>query len=172
MSFKEVQSLDADNAIALGGVNRKTGKKNATSAEGYFLGTRKVESKKSRDGYANLHFLQTPSGNLGVWGKTDMDRKLSTVTPGTMIRISHTGMQATPNGEMYKFKVEVDADNTIEVTTLTAGAANEDFTEGSTEETETYSDDSEDEDAAQAAALLVAERKAKVQAVINKNKTK
>lgn len=124
MAFKEVQSLDADFTTPLGGVNKKTGKKNPTKAEGFYLGARKVESRKAKNGFSYIHFLQTPEGNIGVWGKTDLDRKLVAVKPGTMIRITHTGMQATPNGDMYKYKVEADLDNTIEVD-LAASAPSE-----------------------------------------------
>src|SRR5258708_25091801 len=115
MAFEQVLDLDAEITVSLGGSNRKTGKKNPSQVEGYYLGSRKVESKKAKSGFAYIHILQTEKGNLGVWGKTDLDRKLLTVTPGTMIRASHTGMLQTPNGEMYKYKVEIDKDNSIEV---------------------------------------------------------
>lgn len=170
MSFKEISTVDAENTTAIGGTNRKTGKKNPTSAEGYFLGSKKVESKKAKSGYAFLHVLQTPKGNLGVWGKTDMDRKLQAVTPGTMIRITHTGMQATPNGEMYKFKVEVDGENTIEV----AAPANSNYgsDDEGTESTSSYNDNDEEgpsyeaEEATQTATLSALERKAQVDALL------
>lgn len=123
MGFEEIRSLDTDTTTAIGGLNRKTGKKNPSSAEGYFLGTKQVVSPKSKTGYAALHILQTSAGNLGVWGKTDMDRKMQSVAPGTMVRITHSGMQATPNGEMYKFRVEVDPSNTVDVAGLGGGAA-------------------------------------------------
>lgn len=175
MGFKEVSSLDADNAVALGGVNKKTGKKNPTSVEGYYLGKREVESKR---GKSNLHFLQTPKGNLGLWGKTDLDRKLAGVNPGTMIRATHVGMQATPNGEMYKYKVEVDSDNTIEVTMTTSdlsGSA-ESLNDSDDSDTDAYAseaafeDDSEDYVPAPAAAASLAERQAKVRELLSKGK--
>lgn len=194
MGFKEVQTLDADNTVALGGVNRKTNKKNPTSAEGYFLGSRKVESKKSKSGYAYIHFLQTPKGNLGVWGKTDLDRKLLTVTPGTMIRITQSGMVPTPNGDMYKYKVEQDSGNLIDVSGLTAanegggetteGQDDEDsdnggynsFGSGSDEE-EDFEQAELDEEEVEEAPRVVAKasnadaaaRKAKVQALLSKS---
>lgn len=116
MSFKEVQTLDADVTVALGGVNKKTGKANPTQVEGYFLGTRVVESKMARDGTSKIHFLKTGTGNIGLWGKTDLDRKLGQVTKGTMIRITQDGKMNIPGkNAMYKFKVEVDASDTIEV---------------------------------------------------------
>lgn len=182
MAFKEIASLDADNVTPLGGLNRKTGKANPKSKEGYYLGNRKVESKKSKTGFALIHYFQTPKGTEGVWGKTDMDRKLASVTPGTMIRVSFDKMQATPNGEMYKYKVEVDSENTIEVATGSSGSADNYSSASNDDEdggTSSYSAANEEEDeennyeaeeAVQAAALNAAERKAKVQALLNKNK--
>lgn len=187
MGFKEVASLDADFTTAIGGKNKKTGKPNPKSVEGYFLGSRTVESKKGKNGTAKIHFFQTNNGNLGVWGKTDLDRKISTVAPGSMVRVTHTGMQATPNGEMYKYKVEVDADNAIDVSSLAGSEESSDSGGGGyedSEETSSFSsvDDedsgsSEDEEDAQqdAAALAAAakaqsDRKARVQGLLKGKK--
>lgn len=115
MAFKRVQDLDADTCTALGGVDKRTGKKNPTTAEGYYLGHKEVDSPKSKTGKAYLHILQTEDGNLGIWGKTDLDRKMKQVKPGEMIRITQEGKLVTKNGDMYKYQVEVDKDNTIEV---------------------------------------------------------
>lgn len=173
MGFTEVQSLDADNTTAIGGVNKKTGKKNPLTAEGYYLGSRKVESRKAKSGYAYLHILQTPKGNLGVWGKTDMDRKLTTVAPGTMVRITHTGMQATPNGDMYKFKVEVDSSNSIEVGNLgndSFGGVTEDGNEDSYGDNEEVSAEVAGDDYQSEA--LVASRQQHVQGLLDRGKRK
>ena len=115
MGFKDVLDLDADVTVALGGRDKKTGKPNPTKVEGYYLGAKKVESKLARSGYSFIHIFQTPKGNIGVWGKTDLDRKMGNVTPGVMVRVTHTGTTPTPRGEMHKYRVEFDADNSIEV---------------------------------------------------------
>ncbi len=175
MAFKEVTDLGTDNVIALGGFNKKTKKDNATSIEGYFLGSREVPSKLAKSGFAKIHVFQTSKGNVGVWGKTDLDIKLAGVTVGTMVLAKFDKMQATKTGEMYKYKVLVDEDNTIEV----SGAADQHPTTGD-DEVDSYAQDDEadvdteseeDEDAAQAAALAQAERQAKVAALLRKNKT-
>lgn len=176
MAFKQVTDLDAETTVALGGFNKKTRRDNPTSVEGYYLGKRKVDSKKAKSGFCYIYYFQTPKGNVAVWGKTDLDRKMENVTPGVMVRASFSKMLPTPNGEMYKYLVEFDPDNTIEVTTLTAGTSNEDYS--TTDDTTTASDDDAadeeevDEDAAQADALLAAERKAKVEALLKGKKTK
>lgn len=127
-NFKEVSSLDADITTALGGINKKTGKPNPTTMTGYFIGSREVDSKMSKTGKAAIHVLQTPQGNVGVWGKTDLDRKLSQVTPGSMIRITQNGKQEIPGkNPMYKFKVEVDSSDTIEVSLPQEEAPNAEF---------------------------------------------
>lgn len=173
--FKEVASLDADVTIAIGKKDKKTGKAYPKTAEGYYLGKRTVEGKK---GESVLHFLQTEDGNLGVWGTTDLNRKLSQVKDGVMVRITSTGTKPTKNGDMYTYKVEVDASNTIEVD-LSESSADE---EGAGEDDGTYGTDNEDdgneekeEDNSQALALAAAERaaqKAKVQEIMNRGKAK
>jgi hypothetical protein len=179
MAFKAVVSLDADRTIAIGGKDSKTKKPNPTTAEGYYLGKRQVEGSK---GLADLHFLQTPKGNLGIWGKTNMNQKLSAVPLGTMVRISFTNMQPTKNGPMYVYKVEVDADNVLDMSGFEDGTSSEETStedtnyqdEGSVDETadDTAPEDNEAEEEAQRQALAAAEKaavqKAKVQAVLGK----
>lgn len=168
MAFKEVASLDAEVTVALGKKNKETGKAYPKSAEGYFLGSRTVKNKR---GDSNLHFLQVEDGtNLGIWGTTDLDRKLAQVVAGTMIRITSTGTKATPNGEMYTYKVEQDAGNQIEV----AAQAEESSEDESYDDAEAESE--EDESANEplpkvaAAKQNPAARRAAVQEVLNKGK--
>jgi hypothetical protein len=177
MAFKQISDLSAELTISLGGTNKKTGKKNPTTVEGYYLGKREVEDRKKKSGVSYIYFLQTSKGNLGVWGKTDMDRKLTSVKEGEMIRITHTGMQATANGDMYKYSVEVDSDNTIEVVGANAASNNtQDEDDGPTLDTSEGIDEDEDdnsyeaEERTQQAALSAAERAAKVKALLSKNK--
>lgn len=116
MAFTEVQDLGCDTAISLGGRDKKTGKPNPTTLTGYFLGTREIASKFSASGKAKMHVFQTPKGNVGVFGKTDLDRKMSEVQAGVMVRVTQNGSVPTNKGnDMLKFKVEVDADNSIVV---------------------------------------------------------
>ena len=179
MAFKTVTDLSTDTMISLGGFNKKLGKTNPTSVEGYFLGARKVESNKAKSGYAFIYALQTSKGNVGVWGKTDLDRKMEIAKPGQMVRLSFDKMVSTPKGEMYKFKVEIDADNTIEVSTpVEASNSTGGNEEGDQEESNfsggnAYEEDNNDfeaEEAAANAALAAAERKATVAALLKGNK--
>lgn len=162
MAFQEISSLDADVTVALGKKDKTTGKAYPKQAEGYFLGTRIVENKR---GESKLHFLQTANGNLGVWGTTDLNRKLASVPAGTMVRITSTGTKPTPNGEMYTYRVEQDSDNTI---TVAASSEASDVTSYE-EDTEPSYDEQPEDDAFQ--AQVAAQRKAQVEALL-KSKTK
>ena len=190
MGYTEVASLDAEVTISLGGVNRKTGKKNPTAVEGYYLGSRTVANKK---GESKIHFFKFGTTNkdiiadlkgcgvrlgetVGVWGKTDSDRKLGAVVPGTMTLISFDKMQSTPNGEMYKYIVKHDQDNMIDVSGLDSqssdGKGGSGFEDNESNASSYSSDeDTSDDDAnVNAAAIAAAERKAKVQALLGKGK--
>lgn len=181
MAYKEVSDLSTDTTISLGGTNRKTGKANPKSIEGYYLGKRQVDDKKKKSGFSFIYVLQTPKGNVGVWGKTDLDRKMGSATPGHMLRLTHSGMVQTPNGEMYKYKVEFDSENTIEVTeeSRPVGISATDaedvrhdqelFDGPEVEENEVEEEEDEDD---VAATLLAAERKAKVEALLKNAKAK
>lgn len=170
MSFKEVSALDADVTVALGKKDKATGKPYPKQAEGYYLGNRIVKNKR---GDSTLHFLQTENGNLGVWGTTDLNRKVSQVPPGTMIRITSTGTKPTPNGDMYTYKVEIDTENTIEVSAAEPTYSNDNDSDDSSyvEEGNGASNDS-DEDTAALLAAKRAEQAAKVQEIMNRGKGK
>lgn len=181
MAFEEVTSLNCEVTTALGGVNRQTGKPNPTKAEGYYLGSKEVESRKSKNGKAKLHIFLTPNGNLGVWGKTDLDRKMASVTPGAMVRVTQNGKTPTPNGDMYKFKVEVDRENTMDVSGLTDAAPVQEsasYDEG--EESGLLEDEQPSDEIStyrapaprQVASTPDAARQAKVKALLSANRNK
>lgn len=136
MAFKKVLSLDTDTRTALGGTRKdEKGRvvKNPTTAEGYYLGSKDEPSKKSKTGFSKVHVLQTDQGTLGVYGKTDLDRKMRAVTPGHMTRITYTGMKETQNNPMYVYLVESDAENTIDVDAIEQLGASDDESEYNSE---------------------------------------
>ena len=144
MAFTEVLDLDCDTTTALGGFNRKTKKDNPTKVEGYYIGSKNTPSPKAKSGFAKLHIFQTSNGRVGVWGKTDLDRKMLSATVGAMTRVTQSGVTPTQNGDMYKFRVEVDSENTIEVN-LPSG-------EGETQSDEEYVAESEGLDSEETAS--------------------
>lgn len=170
MAYRQITDLSADITISLGGSNRKTGKKNPESVEGYYLGKREVADSKKKNGFSYIYFFQTSKGNIGVWGKTDIDRKLAQAELGQMTLVKFDKMVPTPNGDMYKYSVAQDSENVIEVSaSSTSGVSSEDTAIDGTDTEELNGYDNEvDQDALQVAALAAAERKAKVQALLNR----
>lgn len=149
MAFKKLTTLDTDEAITIGGTDKKTGKANPKSIEGYFLATKTIgqnKFNKSKTDY--MHVIQTPKGNTGVWGKTHMDRQLLSVNPGTMVRITFDGTKDVGKGnDMTCYKIEVDEDNCVAVN-LEANKpleASEEDSAGYTDNS-SYVDDEEDEE--------------------------
>lgn len=184
MAFRTITNLSCDTTITIGGFNKKLKKDNPTQIEGYYLGKKKVADAKKKSGFSYLYTLQTSKGNVGVWGRTDLDRQLAQVSAGTMVRISAAGTIAVPTGEMYKYKVEADDDNTIEVSAEVESSdssySDDDDTVISDYVGSRLDEDSlrnphsgssvdsldEDEDVVQAQELLAAEQKAKVAALL------
>lgn len=186
MAFQEVVSLDCDSAIQLGGKDRKTGKAHPIRIEGYYVGSKDVPSPKAKSGFSKLHVFQTSKGAVGVWGKTDLDRKLASATAGSMTRVTYTGMKETKNNPMYVYKVEVDSENTIDVSSANEEAVENSFGNETSSETyedaETETDPGEEETQLdevpparataprQPAAVPSAERQAKVKALLGARK--
>lgn len=168
MGFQEVSSLDADVTVALGKVDKRTGKAYPKQAEGFYLGNRQVENRK---GKSTLHFLQTAKGNLGVWGTTDLNRKLGQVRLGSMVRVTSTGTKSTPNGDMYTYKVEVDKENSIEVQAV---ESNEVSSSSSYQDADDDNGGDDDDDALANATstMSAAERKARVDAMLKSKSAK
>lgn len=144
MAFKEINDLTTDVTIALGGVDRKTNKKNPTVIQGYYLGFKTIPDNKKKSGKSYIYVFQTPDGNVGVWGKTDLDRKMAAVEPGFLVRVTQSGMAPTKNGDMYKYKVEVDTENSIDVSNV-AGASSVAAATGATDIDEGDGDDDTDD---------------------------
>ncbi len=179
MAFQEIRSLDTDTVITLGGVDKKTKKTNPKQVEGYYLGKRALPpGKYTKPGKTDyMYIFQTPEGNVGVWGKPDLDRKLASTAPGNMLRVTYAGMKPTPKGDMHTYKVEVDSENTIDVSDLaTPGASQADSysDDSEVEEDDDQEDgeiDSDDTPAPRGVnAQAVAERAARVANLLSKNK--
>lgn len=186
MSFKQVLDLDCDVATALGGTDKKSGKKNPTQVEGYLIGSKEIPDKFSKTGTGYLHIFQTQEGRVGVFGKTDLNRKIKNVAPGTMVRATFTGTIPTKFGDMAKYMVETDEANVIEVA-LNNNTANSESSDDSSYTSDPSDEDvdaNEDETAldevvpprptkpAKAAATADAARQARVQALLSAGKNR
>ncbi len=177
MAYEKVSDLSTDTVVKLGGLNSKTGKPNPTTIEGYFLGSREV---KSETGISVIHIFQTPKGNEGIWGTADINNKLAQLTPGTMTLVNYKEKRKLAGGKTkHVYDVMFDKENTIEVVTpksQTFAQPNSDADEeyvnqhtGSAVET-LEEDNSQDEEVVALEAASAAARKAKVQALLNKNR--
>lgn len=116
MAYETIADFDCNKTIALGGIrdDKKTGKryKNPTKIEGYFVGSKTgIENKLNPDKPTSLHIFQTAEGNVGVWGKTDLDQKMKRAKPGLMTLVEFTGLVPTNKKPMYKYSVKQDPQN-------------------------------------------------------------
>lgn len=177
MGFKTVSDLSTDNAIALGGFNKKTRQDNPTTITGYYLGSKDVDSPMSKTGKAKLHIFQTSGGNTGVWGKTDLDRKMGSAQVGALTRVTFDGLlEIKGKNPMYKYKVEVDTENTIDVAPP-AATSDDSYEEPSYDEPTDSEDDVDQAPTyvapkapAVGARAPSAEQQARVQALLGKRK--
>ena len=122
MAFKKVVDLNADVTITLGGVNNKTGKPNPKMIEGYYLGNRKVPDPKKKSGFSFIYVFKTHKGNVGVWGRTDLEKKMLDATRGVMTRVTQIGMRKTAHNDMYVYEIEVDSENVLDIQSLPSAA--------------------------------------------------
>lgn len=146
MAFEKLVDLSTDDAVSLGGVNKKTGKVNPTTITGYFIGSRQVDSPKSKTGKAALHVFQTEKGNIGVWGKTDLDNKLERAVIGALTRVTFIGMKETKNNPMYTFSIEIDRDNVIDVGSVGTATSDASSEGGYSDDEPSYGDEEEELD--------------------------
>lgn len=139
--FEEVSSLDCEVAITLGGTDKKTGKANATELEGYYLGAKQVPSAYAKSGTSPLHIFLTPNGNVGVWGKSRLNKKLATVTPGQYAAVEFTGMKTLKGfPPLYDYKVGVRKGDVIDVASVQAEASDVGQDDEGLEDADIYSD--------------------------------
>jgi len=182
MAFKKVVDLNADITITLGGVNNKTGKPNPKMIEGYYLGNRKVPDPKKKSGFSFIYVFKTHKGNVGVWGRTDLEKKMLDATRGVMTRVTQIGMRKTAHNDMYVYEIEVDSENVLDIEALptTSSAAYAETSESYGNSTDDLDDtltedDLELEEAAPARAIPPrvaaktpgAEQQAAVKALLN-----
>jgi len=176
MAFKEVASLDAEVAYALGAVDKKTGKKSPVEVEGYYLGFKIIPNKMAQSGEAKFHVFQTAKGNHGIYGKTDLDSKLMAVPKGTMCRAKFVKELPTKFGNNKRiFSVQLDPDNVLDMSSQeTVQSSAPDDEPDPVDEEESLDDVDEISEADLIAEVkareLAEERKKKVAALLKKGK--
>ncbi len=190
MAFEKIASLDAETQVNLGGINKKTGKPNPKSVEGYYLGTKTgIPNKFNPEKPDCQHVFQTEKGTVGVWGKSHMDPQMAKAIPGCMVRVTFTGTRPSKKGnDQLLFSVEQDKTNNLvgfEAVTFSDSGAEPDYSDsGDTGHDFGGQEDDTTEDTApideppaqrpqpprQAAKAPDAARQAQVQALLNKSR--
>lgn len=139
MAYQETNDLGCDRTFALGGVrtDKKTNKKykNPKEVEGFFLGTKKGIDT-GNDKPSNLHIFEGTvkndkgetifTGKVGIWGKTDLDRKAAQWKLDLMTKAFFDKMQDPSDVKrgrqaMYLYKAFQDPDNVNPNGTAVAG---------------------------------------------------
>lgn len=138
MAYEELKVVSA---ISLGGTNKKTGKPNPTFIEGYYRGFKEVPDNKKKSGKEFIYTFETEKGDVDVWGKTDLNRKMSTAKLNLMTKATWTGETLpTPNGDMQLYKVQQDPSNVAAERSASLDTASEPDYGDLTEETDVDAD--------------------------------
>ncbi len=174
MAFETVKDLSTDVVHKLGGgINKQTKKPNPNKIEGYYLGSRTVQTV---NGDAKIHVFQTPKGNEGVWGTKELNDKLGQVKEGTMTLVNYGGKKALKGGKtLHTYTVAQDKENTVAVEGAGSNSSESYVEEDADDSPSEVTEDEAEYLAAQeeASALLAAERAAKaakVQEIMNRGK--
>ena len=172
MAFKKKFDGTVDEAIQLGDKNKPNER---PSIEGYFMGSK--DTPDSGYGPGKLHIFQTEKGTVGVWGKTNSNRLLTSDIIGQMVRLTFTGMGEKKKGKnpAYLYSVEHDSSNTIEMDGVSVNQAEMAADEPDYEEADVESEEPPVDEVPvarasaprRAATTPDAARQAKVQALLN-----
>lgn len=126
MGYENVVTLECDDIIALGGFNKKTGKPNAKSIEGFYIG-QTTRLTKGNDEPSQVYVFSTDKGNIGVWGKTHLNKVMTGAKVGLMTLVTQEGTRPTKHQDMYIFKVQQDSSRRTDVSAAISASAEGSF---------------------------------------------
>ncbi len=111
MGYETKVELRSDKTITLDGTQAK-------AVEGYYIGNRTTPDKGYGPGI--LHFFQTSTGVVGVWGKSRLNSLMTTDMVGRMCLVTFTGMSTPAKGRRaaYTYQLKFDRNNTIDVSNV------------------------------------------------------
>lgn len=114
--------LDDIRPVVLGGVDKKTGKKNPTQLEGYYLRVESRPNKFNPDKPQNFYVFQTAEGQVGIYGKAGIDREMKKATLGVMTLVKDTGqvLDTGKGNPMKVFQIAQDKANVLDADSLAA----------------------------------------------------
>ena len=138
------ESLEQEfRGIKLGGIDQKTGKKNPTEIEGYYLGFEQRPNKFNPTKPQHFYKFQTSDGLVGVYGTSaGLVRAMRNAVEGRMTKLVDTGetLDTGKGNPMRVFKAWQDKNNTIDPASI---ALSDEVTAGNYEDP--TDEDSEEE---------------------------
>lgn len=122
------EKLNDVKLVTLGGIDKKTGKKNPTEIEGYYLRKEEKPNKFNPGKPQAFYVFETKAGAVGIFGKASIDREMAKANIGVMTKVVDTGTtRDTGKGNpMRVFEVFQDSGNSIDVADLPAPEATDD----------------------------------------------
>lgn len=175
--------LDDVTSVKLGGTDKKTGKKNPTQLEGYYLRKETRPNKFNPEKPQNFYVFMTSSGQIGTYSTAGIDREMKKATIGVMTLLKDTGevLDTGKGNPMRVFQVAQDKSNVLDAESLASSniVPEEDY-EGQQDELSEI--DAEDDEAVEEmpaprpvapkvpAKTPSSEQQAKIQALLNKNR--
>lgn len=121
MAYEQLSDVQT---VQLGGFNKESGKPNPSQIEGYLLRIEqrdpgkypKIDKATGKPKPQLYYVLQTAKGDLGFYGKTDIDRKLKGATLGamTLVRATNETKDTGMGNPMKIWYVAQDKSNVID----------------------------------------------------------
>jgi hypothetical protein len=111
------EKLNDVKAVSLGGVDKKTGKKNPVELEGYYIRKEEKPNKFNPTKPQSFYVFETKDGPVGLFGKAGIDREMKKANVGVMTKVVDTGklLDTGKGNPMRVFEVFQDSSNTIDV---------------------------------------------------------
>jgi len=84
--------------------------------QGYYVGKRKIDSKKSDSGESLIHIFREKDGTeVEVWSFDKLKRLLSRVPIGSMTKMIYTGTIQEGEKNIHQVEVYFDSDDKIQI---------------------------------------------------------
>jgi hypothetical protein len=84
--------------------------------QGYYIGIRKVESKKTESGESLLHVFKEKDGTeVEIWSFDKLKRLLSKIPYGCMVKMIYTGQIKEGEKAIHQVDVYYDPDDKIQI---------------------------------------------------------
>lgn len=182
-----MKRLKADFIVKLGRGTGEDGKPLVPSVEGYYLGKENRGPNKFNPKNTDyVYIFQTPKGNAGVYNTKGLDEWMVDAVKGAMIKVEYDKKVTTAKGfKKHTFFVYQDKNNKLDPNDIPTDVQDNNSNSDSSSDVEdnSYSNETVEEEAEEeeqdppprvipGMAASTAERKAKVEALLNRNKNK